>query len=536
MARRELTADGYVHMPYEEAALPLLRAMPGARWEKPRRRWRVSTNPEDRDRLLELADLLRLDVAPELRTVTVLKRGAEERIEELMARTGLQPYPFQRDGILWLLQHTRALLADDMGLGKTMQALWALPDAARALVICPSGLKYNWQAECERWRPDLSPIVLEGWGSFRLPGSGEVVIVNFELLPPTEPRTAKGDKPKKGRRPWEPDCYSYDTSDVVVIVDEASFARNTKSERGRATRQLASDARRCWLLTGTPLMNRPMCLWGTLRAGDMHELVFRGWGGFTHGFRARKNRWGGYEFGQPRPEVAEKLRRLMIRRKKDDVLDDLPPVRTREVICRGVGKQLQLRLDTAMEYWVSEGQTRRKGALPRELPPFEEFSELRMLLAESRISDMLSIVEQHEETETPLVVFSAHRAPIEELHKRAGWEVILGGQSPSITQGVVKRFQAGELKGVGLSIRAGGYGHTLTRASHVLFVDLSWVPSENRQAIDRVRRIGQKASRILVTRLVSDHALDRHVLKLLDEKQEVIDRAVDKLVGQPEGG
>jgi SWI/SNF-related matrix-associated actin-dependent regulator 1 of chromatin subfamily A len=226
----------------------------------------------------------------------------------------------------------------------------------------------------------------------------------------------------------------------------------------------------------------------------------------------------------------------MIRRKKDDVLDDLPPVRTREVICRGVGQQLQLRLDMAMEYWVSEGQTRRKGALPRELPPFEEFSELRMLLAESRISDMLSIVEQHEETETPLVVFSAHRAPIEELHKRAGWEVILGGQSPSITQGVVKRFQAGELKGVGLSIRAGGYGHTLTRASHVLFVDLSWVPSENRQAIDRVRRIGQKASRILVTRLVSDHALDRHVLKLLDEKQEVIDRAVDKLVGQPEGG
>lgn len=535
MARRELTADGYVYTPYEEAALPLLRAMPGARWDRMGRRWRVSTNPEDRDRLLELADRLRILVADELRKPTDLRNLAADRVWELQQRTGLYPYDFQREGILWLLQHTRALLADDMGLGKTMQALWALSDDARALVICPAGLKHNWADECERWRPDLSPVVLKGWNSFRLPAPGEVVITNFESLPPTENKTPRGFEPKRGKRPWEPEVYSYDTRDVVVIVDEATFAKNTKSERGKATRALAGLARQCWLLTGTPLLNRPLCLWGTLRAGDMHELVFRGWGGFAHGFQAQKNRWGGYDFGSPRPEVPEKLRRLMLRRRKEDVLDQLPEVRTRDLVCRHVSGQLHRQLEHAWQGWVG-----RDGASPstppRSLPPFEQFSEVRAALAGARIPDMLSLVEQHEETATPLVVFSSHRAPIEELATRDGWEVIIGGQSSVETQGVVRRFQDGQLRGIGLTIRAGGYGHTLTRASDVLFVDQSWVPSENRQALDRVRRIGQEASRVLVTRLVSDHPLDRHVLRLLDAKQKVIDQAVDGVTTVEMGG
>ncbi len=526
MARRELTADGYVYSPYEEAALPLLRAMPGARWDRQGRRWRVSTNPEDRDRLLELADRLRLRVAPELRKPTEMRDLAEDRVWELQQRTGRYPYDFQRQGILWLLEHTRALLADDMGLGKTMQALWALADDARALVICPSSLKHNWEAECALWRPDLTPVVLGGWGAFRLPRPGEVVITNFEALPPTENKTARGATPRRGRRPWEPEVYRYDTRDVVVIVDEASFAKNPKSERGKATRALAGMARQCWLLTGTPLLNRPLCLWGTLRAGDMHELVFRGWGDFAHCFHAKRNRWDGYDFGPPRPEVSEKLRRLMIRRRKEDVLDQLPEVRVRDVLSGTLPRHLRGKMDMAWQgvLGFEQGAKRMtRGLLPR----LEEFSEVRAMLAESRIGDMLSLVEQHEETETPLVVFSAHRAPIEALATRDGWGVIMGGQSPIATQDVVRRFQAGELKGVGLTIRAGGYGHTLTRASDVVFVDQSWVPSENRQALDRVRRIGQAASCILVTRLVSDHPLDRHVLKLLDDKQAVIDGAVE---------
>jgi SWI/SNF-related matrix-associated actin-dependent regulator 1 of chromatin subfamily A len=224
----------------------------------------------------------------------------------------------------------------------------------------------------------------------------------------------------------------------------------------------------------------------------------------------------------------------MIRRRKEDVLDQLPEVRTRDLVCRAVPGQLRLKLERAWEGWAGMGDT-PEATMPSSLPPFEEFSEVRALLAEARIPDMLSLVEQHEETSTPLVVFSAHRAPIEALRGRDGWEVIMGGQSSVATQGVVRRFQEGDLRGVGLTIRAGGYGHTLTRASDVLFVDQSWVPGENRQALDRVRRIGQEASRILVTRLVSDHPLDRHVMALLDEKQAVIDQAVERMVSEETG-
>src|SRR5262245_5578154 len=128
---------------------------------------------------------------------------------------------------------------------------------------------------------------------------------------------------------------------------------------------------------------------------------------------------------------------------------------------------------------------------------------------------MLELVEQFEDQGGPLVVFSAHREPIEALAARGGWGVITGGTEPRRRQEVVDAFQAGRLKGVGRTIQAGGTGLTLTRASTALFVDLDWTPANNLQAEDRVCRIGQRAGHVRIIRMVSDHPLDRRVLRVL---------------------
>src|SRR5262249_34576709 len=173
--QRALTEDGRVLMPYEPKSLPLLRAMPGGRWDPDAGCWWVSLGPQDRPRLLEPADQLGLAVAPSLRQV-----GPTEARRRAQA-AGL--YPFQIAGVEWLAGRQRALLADEMGLGKTAQALLALPPGCPALVVCPASLKYNWVEEARRWRPEFTATALEGRGSFRLPRPGEVVAVNYDLLP-----------------------------------------------------------------------------------------------------------------------------------------------------------------------------------------------------------------------------------------------------------------------------------------------------------------------------------------------------------------
>jgi hypothetical protein len=86
------------------------------------------------------------------------------------------------------------------------------------------------------------------------------------------------------------------------------------------------------------------------------------------------------------------------------------------------------------------------------------------------------------------------------------------------------------LKGVGLTIRAAGVGLTLTHSSHSLFVDLDWVPTWNTQAEDRIHRIGQDAEKVLITRMVSDHPLDKHVHALLAAKTAMISAAIENTV------
>lgn len=503
-ARKELTADGQIFMPYDKELIPTLRALPGARWDAAEKCWRVSVMGSNKAKVLEVARSLGLDIAPEL-------TADEDPRRKTLVALGL--YPYQADGVLWLRSRARGLLADSMGLGKTPQALIALPEQAACLVVCPASLKYNWADECARWRPDLTPTVLSGKGSFRVPQPGELLITNYDLLPSVP-------APKKGERlaklPPE-----HQLTGAHLVVDEATMAQNRKAARTRAIIALQRSAGACWFLSGTPMMNRPLDLWGLLNAAGIAQEAFGGWPAFVKLFDGSKNKWGGLVFGRPSPETPGRLRRVMLRRLKEEVLPDLPAVRWARITTGRPDNDLARVLDDEWSRWRSRFEA-------DELPPFEALSRVRAALAASRVEDTIALVEQYEQSETPLLVFSAHRAPIDALRGREGWAVITGDESPATRHETVLMFQEGHLKGVGLTIRAGGYGLTLTRASHVLFVDLSWVPAENAQAVDRVRRIGQKADSILVSVMVSDHALDRRVHEILRQKQTIIEQAIEQ--------
>ena len=512
---REINAQGEIKMPYEADALPILRGMPGARWNSQAKCWTVSLAPKDRERVMEGVRRLNL-------SYPIGFDGVQQDSSVLDAISRAESggaYTYQLDGVKFLSSHQRCLLADDMGLGKTLQALMAIEDGGRAIVLCPATLKLNWANEVRKWRSDLSPVVCKGRKGFKLPAKNEVVIINYEILP-TEmtPTSQWGDDSENVPQAWR-DVLAQTT----LIADEAHLCKSHKAIRSKRTKVLSNLCKNSWAMTGTPLLSKGFDLWGVVSTFGMGRTIFGGFKGFIRDMNAYQNGWGGWEFGTPNPCVPEKLRRVMLRRTKTEVLTNLPPKTYQDVLVEVGSKRLLKMSEKMLEAMKENGSN--------AIPDFSEFSRIRAELATSRISALEEMVESFEEANEPVVVFSAHRAPIEAMAKRDGWAVIMGDTNQSDREDAVQAFQAGMLKGIACTIKAGGVGITLTKASKMIFCDQEWNPALNLQAEDRICRIGQTASNLQYIRLVSDCAMDLHVLKLIDKKKALIEASIENECG-----
>jgi SWI/SNF-related matrix-associated actin-dependent regulator 1 of chromatin subfamily A len=429
---------------------------------------------------------------------------------KLQAR-GRALFNFQRLGVVWMSSRKRVVNCDDMGLGKSAQTLCSLPDAddAGVLVVCPSIAKGVWRREAGIWRDDYRVTVLEGRGSFRWPEAGEIVVVNYDILPPN---------PSAAPRGYE----------VVLVCDEAHYCKNRKSLRAMRVATLSASVERAIFLTGTPLPSRPSDLWQVLDVAGVAREAFGSWAEFVRLFSGKKNQWGGMTWGQPKPEVGARLKSVLIRRLKKDVLVDLPDKlhRVLEVdLPASDGRKLEAEIaKLGPEVWAATDVS--------EIP-FDKMAKTRALLAQSKLSAAMEVIENHEESGEPLVVFSAHRYVIDELSTRAGWAVITGDTPQKERAQIEQDFQGGKYVGIGATIAAASTALTLTRASNVLFVDLSWVPADNSQAEDRCYRIGTKNA-VLVTHLVSNHPLDQHVRKLIARKMGIVEGSVEQARGSRE--
>ena len=224
-------------------------------------------------------------------------------------------FPYQVDGVRALLQRDALLLADDMGLGKTIQAIAALRilvlqrRAERALVVAPAGLLAQWREALSRWAPELrvstvrGPAVERVW-QWRTPA--HVYLVSYDTL--RSDTTANPSSPPR-RQTWD-----------VVVLDEAQRAKNPESDTHRACTRL--PRRRTWALTGTPLENSIEELAAVL------ELVR-----------------GGPDDPTPppgcsaAPALRARQREVQLRRRRDDVLPELPPKTVTRVPLTLTGRQ-----------------------------------------------------------------------------------------------------------------------------------------------------------------------------------------------------
>jgi SWI/SNF-related matrix-associated actin-dependent regulator 1 of chromatin subfamily A len=454
--------------------------------------------------------------------------AADAALAEAEARLpdGVALYPFQRQGVRWMLTRPEAgLLADAMGTGKSCQTLAALPEKAPVLVVAPAAVKGVWKREAAKWRPTYTVEVLAGRSSFRWPAPGEVVITNPAILPKAY---------KEGKYYRLPQAIELGVPQGTwVILDECHAYKTPKAQRTRSARCLGRLVRRrggkVLGLTGTPLLNRPPELWHVLHSLGIAVEAFGSFDKFKQACSARRGRFG-LEWGTPDRTVAENLRKVSLRRSREEVLPDLP-IRTWEtLVVNGLTKEAQEAADAAMAAIRAAGidldSETAAADLTRDGAVFAELSRARKALANSRIPAMLDLIEDYEEQGEPVVVFSAHRGPIDTLSHREGWAVITGDVPADKRSSIVDKFQSGELRGIGLTIAAGGTGITLTRAHLEIFVDRDWTPAMNDQAECRCVRIGQTRG-VIIRTLVSDHDVDIKVQKLLDRKQRLFAATVE---------
>jgi SWI/SNF-related matrix-associated actin-dependent regulator 1 of chromatin subfamily A len=374
--------------------------------------------------------------------------------EALALSRGL--FPHQIEGVAFLLGRRRAILADDMGLGKTRQVVVALRHVAPEgpyLVVCPASVKRNWAREIEIAAPGASTHIIEA-GSEPFT-TQDWVIVNYDIL--------SKHIAALGRARW-----------AGLVFDEAHYLKNHRSARSRLARQLADRAKSypgrepaVYLLTGTPLTNRPRDLFVLLQLVG-HSLG-RSFLAFAKRYcAAEKNDYGWQTGGASNiEELTVQLHGVMLRRSKDQVLALPPKLRTwlpvevpKGTGVRDMRKVIELLIGREpVAPGSSVGDRELRGRL------LHAVTRARQTLAAAKADATLDLVTGTIEQGEKAIVFSCFEAPLQKFARHfGGAAVLLTGKVPADRrQPLVDRFQHDEGVRVFLAnIHAGGVGLNLT--------------------------------------------------------------------------
>lgn len=364
---------------------------------------------------------------------------------------------------------------------------------------------------------------------------GDLIICNYELL---------GKHPSIRDQKWD-----------VMIGDEAQAIKG-KSQRTKNT--LAIKSEYTVFLTGTPIMNRPCEIWNI--AHRCAPKIFPNWWGFAKRYCDMKETPFGMDVkgASNLGELNQKLSTFMIRRRKIDVLKDLPPKR-RQIIELPPTKEMRIVLDRENMQWTVHEETMAKlvarrdnaallnneseyKAAASELKQaysvaFAEMAKVRQEVALAKLPLCIAHIKDTLESIDKVLVFCRHKAVAANLMTELAEfnpTVLMGDTSLANRQKAVDDFQNDPSCRVFVgSIQAAGVGITLTAASDVIFVEPDWTPSLLSQCEDRSWRYGQKNS-VLVQHLVLESSLDSHMLKQVMAKQEIIDQAIDAAGGNKE--
>lgn len=409
------------------------------------------------------------------------------------------PFPYQLLGVAFLYMRDAAILADEMGLGKTMQAITATRvllrrgEAQRILLICPKPLVANWRREYRTWAPEVCTLIVEGdrtrrqwqWQRREFP----VTIANYELLQRDRELLTNG-------RPYD-----------LVILDESQRIKNQGSSTSQIVRSI--PRRRSWALTGTPVENSVEDLVGIfefLSPGHIH--------------------------GEMNPKrIGERTKEFVLRRKKEDVLKELPPKFFRDV-------ELELTAEQRASYELAEKQGILRLTELGQGATIQHVFELVLRLKQicnfdpatgesAKLERIQADLEEVAASGRKAIIFSQWVETLESLarHLPRFHPLLFHGRiAHAKREGILSEFRENRRRQLLLlSYGAGGVGLNLQFAGYVFLFDRWWNPAVEDQAINRAHRIGAKFP-VVVSRFLTLDTIEERIEQILCNKRELFQK------------
>ncbi|HEV3259738.1 MAG TPA: DEAD/DEAH box helicase, partial [Gemmataceae bacterium] len=438
-------------------------------------------------------------------------------------------YDYQREGALFAVRAGRCLIGDEMGLGKTIQAIAAAEILAdlfgveRVLIVCPTSLKHQWQREIARFA-DRATEVIGGLRPRRergFAGDSFYKITNYDTVH-RDLDLIDG---------WSPD---------LVILDEAQRIKNWKTRAANSVKKIASPY--AIVLTGTPLENRLEELVSIVQFVDRYRLgpTFR----LLHDHQVRDDvgKVVGY---RDLDKIGKTLEPVLLRRQKDQVLDQLPPRLDKHFFVPMTEEQRQYHQDNheivvrIVAKWrryrfLSEADQRR---LMTALQNMRMSCDSTYLLDHKtdfgvKADELATLLEEvYERPDAKVVVFSQwlrmHELLVRRFERR-DWDHILfhGGVPGHRRKDLIDRFREDPNCRAFLSTDAGGVGLNLQHASMVVNMDLPWNPAVLEQRIGRVHRLGQRQP-VRVVNFVAQGTIEEGMLSVLQFKKSLFAGVLD---------
>jgi SNF2 family DNA or RNA helicase len=415
-----------------------------------------------------------------------------------------KPFPYQLEGIAFLMPRHSALLADEMGLGKTAQTILATRllfqsgMLSRVLIVCPKPLVFNWSRELKLWANDLPFEVFGGdlesrramWKVSNCP----LKIANYELL------TRDADILKE-------DGVAFD----LVILDEAQRIKNHDSKTAQVVRSIRRS--RSWALTGTPIENRPDDLINIFEFVDPGRI--------------------------PQETPAKKLPQLtgdcILRRTKEQAQSDMPP---------RLMKDLTIELSPPQKAAYERAENDGVVALNAlgETITVQHVFQLVMRLkqicnfdpvsgASSKLEQLVADMEEVAANNRKAIIFSQWVEPLEVIAKALEpyGPLQFHGRIPSPERPkILDQFKADPTKHVILmSYGTGSVGLNLQFCNYVFLFDRWWNPAIEDQAINRAHRIGQTLP-VTVTRFLIENTIEKRIADVLDTKRRLFNELLEQ--------
>lgn len=411
--------------------------------------------------------------------------------------------PYQWRGVHFLVRQKSCLLADEMGLGKTVQVAVALslliPKSkyGRSLVVVPAALRINWEKEIDKWAPKLSVRRLRGdakerFANYRLPIN--VLIASYEQI--REDALSLSD------------LVHFD----VVVLDEAQKIKNINSKTSLATRILQRD--RSWAMTGTPIENSVQDLYAIFRFVKLNLL----------------------NQAMNKAEIHRHMKPYFLRRRKNDVMKDMPPI-----ILQDIPLELSPKQEEAyMNVWNNRYELIKKGkSRISSVDIFSFITKLKQICnydiesgESSKVEALKLIIDNLSAKEDKLIVFSQYVETLkqisEEINGKIAHEIYHGGLSEDARNSMITRFKEEEgPKVLLMSLKAGGVGLNIQEASSIVLFDRWWNPAVEEQAINRAHRFGRE-SVLQVFRFIVVDSVEERIISILEEKKDLFEQYVNK--------